>query len=120
VAARRPHPADVPGVDDGHLGFRMEVGDAHVLIAVGPPPGHVTVEDLAGAVEQERMHAAAGEEPVPGDAVAARHGDGPAARVRRACRDVDRIATAARAADLRPDWSALAEAVDAHGQAPAR
>src|SRR5207247_5771271 len=71
VAARAPHAADVPGVDDLDLRLRMEVGDPHVLVAVGPQAGPVTVEDLAGAVEQERMHAPAGEEPVAGDAIAA-------------------------------------------------
>src|SRR5207237_6834473 len=54
VAARAPHAADVPGVDDLDLRLRMEVGDPHVLVAVGPQAGPVTVEDLAGAVEQER------------------------------------------------------------------
>src|SRR5213593_3925809 len=82
VAAGAPQAADVPGVDDAGDRLRIEVGDPHLLIAVGPQPGLVAVEDLAGAVQRRRVHAAAGKEPVPGDPIAALHGDGAAPRVR--------------------------------------
>jgi len=118
VAARAPQAADVPGVDDARDRLRIEVGDPHLLIAVGPQPGRVAVEDLAGAVQRRRVHAAAGKEPVPGDPVAARHGDGAAPRVRRARRDADRVTEEDLAADVRRELRALAQGVDPHRQAP--
>ncbi len=66
------------------------------------------------------MHAAAGEEPVPGDPVAAGHGDGTAPRVGRAGRDADRVAVEELAAHVGRELGALPEGVDSHGQAPAR
>src|SRR2546425_12857119 len=120
VAPRACTAADVPGVDDACLRFRVEVGDPHVLVTIGPPPGRVTVEDLAGTVEQGGVHAATGKEPVPGDPVAARRGDGPATRVRRPGRDADRVAVKELAAYVGLELGALAEAVDPHRQAPTR
>src|SRR5262249_40125861 len=120
VATRAAHAAHVPGVDDLDLRLRMEVGDPHVLVAVRSSAWSVAVEDLAGAVEQIRMHAATGEEPVAGDAIAAWYGDGPAPRVRRSGRDADRIAVEQRATNLGRELRALTEAVDPHREAPAR
>ena len=99
--------------------FRIEEGDPDVLIAIGPQPGRVAVEDLAGAVEQVRVHAAAGEEPVPAHAVAARHGHGAAPLAGRAGRQADGVAEEQLAADVGRQLRALAEGVDGHGQAPA-
>ena len=120
VAPRAPQAADLPGVDDAGDRLRIEVGDPHLLIAVGPQPGRVCVEDLAGAVQRRGVHAAAGEEPVSGHPVAARHHDGAASRVRRARRDAHRVAEEDLAADLGRELRALPQGVDAHRQAPPR
>src|SRR5439155_2714312 len=89
------------------------------LIAVRPPPWLVAVEDLARAVQRGGVHAPAGEEPVSGDAIAAGHRDGAAARVRGAGGDADRIAVEDRAPDVRRELRRRAERIDAHRETPA-
>src|SRR3989442_7201533 len=98
----------------------MEEGDADLLVAVGAQPRRVAVVDLARAVEQVRVHAAAGEEPMPADAIAAGRDDGAAALAGRAGGDADGLAEEQLAADLGRQLSALAKRVDPHRDAPAR
>ena len=120
VTARPAQAAHVPGVHDARDGFRIEIGDPDLLITVGPEPGRVAVEDLAGAVQRRRVHAAAGEEPVAGHSIATRRRDRPAAGIRRSRRDADRITEEDLAAHLGRELRALAQGVDPHRQAPAR
>jgi hypothetical protein len=101
--------------------FAFDLGWKNAMRTSWSPLGRrrVAVEDLAGAVQQVRVHAAAGEEPVPGDAIAPRNGHGAAALARRARRDADGIAEEQLAADFGGELRGLAEGVDAHGHAPA-
>src|SRR5205814_10462316 len=119
VAAGAAQAADVPGVDDAHQRLRVEERDADLLVAVGAQPRRVAVEDLARAVEQVRVHAAAGEEPVPADAIAAGRDDRATALAGRARGDADGLAEEQLAADLGRQLGALAKGVDPHRHAPA-
>src|SRR2546425_9276220 len=87
---------------------RSPLGAADLLVAVWAQPGRIAVEDFAGAVEQVRVHAAAGKEPMPGDAVATRHDDRAAPLSGRAGGDADGLAEEQLAADLRRQLRALA------------
>src|SRR5437870_1595970 len=83
-----------------------------LVVAVGAQLRRVAVVDLARAVEQVRMHAAAGEEPVPADAIAAGRDDRATALAGRARGDADGLAEEQLAADLRRQLGTLAEGVD--------